>query len=76
MSMRTDSVHGLIYERKLLPEHAKRTTECLVAASLGFDAKFIREATQAREALASPTKKKKIVKSRYNGRVIMDTRIV
>jgi DNA mismatch repair ATPase MutS len=61
MSMRTDSVHGLIYERKLLPGACEENYGVLVAASLGFDAKFIREATQAREALAS-LPKKKIVK--------------
>ena len=70
MSMRTDPVHGLIYERLLLPGACEENYGVLVAASLGFDAKFIREATQAREALAIPGGKT-IVKSRYNKKLIM-----
>jgi DNA mismatch repair protein MutS len=71
MSMRTDPVHGLIYERRLSAGPCEPDYGVLVAASLGFDAKFIREATQARESFCAPAYTK-VTKSRYNKKVILN----
>jgi DNA mismatch repair protein MutS len=72
MSMRLDPAYGWVYERRLVDGPCEQNYGIVVASSLGFDARFIREATEAREALSSRQGPNKAVrKSRYNRRVVM-----
>lgn len=74
MAMRNDPVLGLVYDRRLAEGPCMPSYGIVVAAALGFDAKFVREATAAREALASGSSgasSGSVRKSRYNKRVTM-----